>query len=92
MVTTVVSAPGKVLLAGGYLVLDRKYTGLVVATSSRFYTVVRDLDIGHMRVRVRSPQFLNAEWDYQCCLSGTTASIQQLNGCVGVIDINEGNC
>lgn len=37
---TIVSAPGKVLVAGGYLVLDRRYTGLVVATSSRFYCVV----------------------------------------------------
>lgn len=40
---TVVSAPGKVLLAGGYLVLDRAYTGLVVATSSRFFTSVSDV-------------------------------------------------
>ncbi|ORY26808.1 hypothetical protein BCR39DRAFT_540302 [Naematelia encephala] len=38
--TTIVSAPGKVLLAGGYLVLDRSYSGLVVATSSRFYTSI----------------------------------------------------
>jgi len=41
MATTIVSAPGKVLLAGGYLVLDPAYSGLVVATSSRFYCVVR---------------------------------------------------
>jgi phosphomevalonate kinase len=34
---TVVSAPGKVLVAGGYLVLDPAYSGLVIATSSRFY-------------------------------------------------------
>ncbi|THH07989.1 hypothetical protein EW145_g3017 [Phellinidium pouzarii] len=33
---TVVSASGKVLLAGGYLVLDQKYSGTVVSTSSRF--------------------------------------------------------
>lgn len=40
--TTCISAPGKVLVAGGYLVLDQAYEGLVLATSSRFYTVVRD--------------------------------------------------
>lgn len=41
--TTITSAPGKVLLAGGYLVLDRLYTGLVVATSSRFYCCITDI-------------------------------------------------
>lgn len=40
--TTCISAPGKVLVAGGYLVLDQRYDGLVLATSSRFYTVVRN--------------------------------------------------
>ena len=35
---TTVSAPGKVLIAGGYLVLDPAYTGLVLATNARFYT------------------------------------------------------
>ncbi|CAG8776280.1 5571_t:CDS:1, partial [Funneliformis caledonium] len=35
---TAVSAPGKVLLAGGYLVLDRKYDGIVIGTSARFYS------------------------------------------------------
>lgn len=43
--TTVVSAPGKVLVAGGYLVLDPTYSGVVVSTSSRFYTVVKDSEI-----------------------------------------------
>ena len=41
--TLVVSTPGKVLLAGGYLVLDQKYSGLVAATSSRFYTCIQHL-------------------------------------------------
>ncbi|EGG13035.1 uncharacterized protein MELLADRAFT_87033 [Melampsora larici-populina 98AG31] len=34
---TLVSCPAKVLIGGGYLVLDPAYTGTVVATSSRFY-------------------------------------------------------
>ena len=36
--SAVASAPGKVLMTGGYLVLDRKHSGLVVGTTARFYT------------------------------------------------------
>ena len=62
---TIVSAPGKVLIAGGYLVLDPAYSGVVVSTSSRFYTVVRDAeDVEEGKIRVRSPQFTNATWEY----------------------------
>lgn len=32
-----VSAPGKVLITGGYLVLDQQYAGLVLASTARFY-------------------------------------------------------
>ncbi|KNC54341.1 phosphomevalonate kinase [Thecamonas trahens ATCC 50062] len=35
--TTVVSAPGKVLLTGGYLVLERPHTGMTAGVSARFY-------------------------------------------------------
>ncbi|TPX35407.1 phosphomevalonate kinase [Synchytrium endobioticum] len=41
--TITVSAPGKVLVTGGYLVLDRQYSGLVIATSSRFYCTIKPL-------------------------------------------------
>ena len=70
MTTTIVSAPGKVLLAGGYLVLDREYTGLVVATSSRFYCAIRPFPsstkstsspntsaVSSARISVRAGQF-----------------------------------
>ena len=33
------SAPGKVLLAGGYLVLDRPNIGITIATTSKFHTM-----------------------------------------------------
>ena len=33
-----VSAPGKVLITGGYLILEKPHQGLVVSTTSRFYT------------------------------------------------------
>lgn len=71
--TTVVSSPGKVLLAGGYLVLDPRYPGVVVSTSSRFYTVVSESDAPRVsvpgppapvQIRVRSPQFVDAAWLY----------------------------
>ena len=71
MPTTLVSSPGKVLVAGGYLVLDPKYSGVVVSTSSRFYTVIDTISEppapgqdGPIQIRVRSPQFLDATWVY----------------------------
>jgi len=42
-----VSAPGKALIAGGYLVLEYPNVGLVVSCSSRFYTTVRVLKQNH---------------------------------------------
>ncbi|RYG60622.1 hypothetical protein EON64_19160, partial [archaeon] len=36
------SCPGKVLLAGGYLVLERPYQALTIATTARFVTSIRD--------------------------------------------------
>ncbi|KAK0544350.1 phosphomevalonate kinase [Tilletia horrida] len=64
--STLVSAPGKVLLAGGYLVLDPAYPGVVVCTSSRFYTLIQSRSSSDARpaVRVRSHQFVGAEWVY----------------------------
>ncbi|PWN49247.1 ribosomal protein S5 domain 2-like protein [Violaceomyces palustris] len=72
--TTLVSAPGKVLIAGGYLVLDPAYPGLVISTDSRFYSYatsrrqeekVDERGRGHhSKITVRSPQFVQAEWEY----------------------------
>ncbi|KAF9913652.1 phosphomevalonate kinase [Lobosporangium transversale] len=66
---TIISAPGKVLIAGGYLVLDPAFSGLVVATDARFYTLVRPSSFpkttsGQYKITVRSPQFENAIWNY----------------------------
>lgn len=64
----VVSAPGKVLLAGGYLVLDRDYTGLVFGLDARIHVHVQDLKttsgITLSEIIVHSPQFRDAEWRY----------------------------
>ncbi|KAG1881442.1 ribosomal protein S5 domain 2-type protein [Suillus tomentosus] len=62
--STIVSAPGKVLAAGGYLVLDQQYPGVVISTSSRFYTVIQASLGSANQIVVRSPQFNQAEWRY----------------------------
>lgn len=66
--TVVVSAPGKVLLAGGYIVLDRKHTGLVFGLSARIHVLAQEIPTSegvHLsEIVVQSPQFLNATWRY----------------------------
>ncbi|CAG8656920.1 3964_t:CDS:2 [Acaulospora morrowiae] len=61
---TVVSAPGKVLIIGGYLILDRSYQGLTIGTDARFYTIVKP---GNKcsKITVHSPQFNDAAWEYR---------------------------
>ncbi|KAL8997433.1 MAG: hypothetical protein Q9169_003296 [Polycauliona sp. 2 TL-2023] len=67
--TVALSAPGKVLLAGGYLVLDRNHTGLVFGLDARIHVHVQKLPTspGHVpsEIVVRSPQFRDAEWRYE---------------------------
>lgn len=65
----VVSAPGKVLLAGGYLVLDRAHTGLVFGLDARIHVSVQPLSddaeaSAPGTIVVKSPQFRNAVWKY----------------------------
>lgn len=65
-IMTTISAPGKVLLAGGYLVLDPKYSGLVIGASSRFYSALEPGRSGEeYLIRVMSPQFVDARWKYK---------------------------
>jgi hypothetical protein len=69
MTTAAVSAPGKVLLAGGYLVLDRAYQGLVFGLDARIHVCVQvpktsDTDASQQKIVVRSPQFQKAHWVY----------------------------
>lgn len=73
---TIASAPGKVLLTGGYLVLDQQYTGLVIGTSARFYTVIRKVGVeAQGTIKVRSPQFDQATWDYVASISQENALV-----------------
>jgi len=64
MKSTRVSAPGKVLIAGGYLVLEQEFSGAVLASTARFHTTIslqstgesNDLQ-GKIPVQIQSPQF-----------------------------------
>ncbi|GAA5811687.1 hypothetical protein MFLAVUS_005128 [Mucor flavus] len=68
--TTIASAPGKVLLTGGYLVLEQQFSGLVVGTSARFYTVIRpQTDSTAGTITVNSPQFEQALWNYKATVT-----------------------
>ena len=64
--TLAFSAPGKVLLTGGYLVLDRKHTGLVFGLDARIHVAINLPCEGltPSEILVRSPQFEDAEWRY----------------------------
>ncbi|KAJ2768955.1 phosphomevalonate kinase [Coemansia nantahalensis] len=84
---TLASAPGKVLVAGGYLVLDRAHTGLVVGTDARLYTAVQSqsldladeaqaLGASDVPVVVASPQFESAWWRY--AFDAATDTLRQL--------------
>lgn len=76
-----VSAPGKVLITGGYLVLEPPLPGLVLSTTARFHSTVELLQapIGglvspeHLRVDVVSPQFHSTR-RYDLHLGGSPAS------------------
>lgn len=71
--TTVVSAPGKVLVAGGYLVLSPAYPGLVISTDARFYSVIAAGTAG--RLSIRSPQFTQAVWHFDLDIESGALSL-----------------
>ncbi|KAK6827327.1 hypothetical protein PG987_010668 [Apiospora arundinis] len=60
--------PGKVFLAGGYLVLDRAYTALVFGLSARISVVAREIETSQgvqlQEIVVTSPQFQDSQWRY----------------------------
>ncbi|ETN41903.1 phosphomevalonate kinase [Cyphellophora europaea CBS 101466] len=71
--TVAVSAPGKVLFAGGFLVLDRQHTGLVFGLNARIHVLIGpwqtkpqylQQQADRALVLVQSPQFRDASWLY----------------------------
>ncbi|KAI2499674.1 hypothetical protein MHU86_14807 [Fragilaria crotonensis] len=82
-----VSAPGKVLLAGGYLVLESPNTGLVIAANKRFYCTIElernenkdSLSLPLTTIVVKSPQF-HSIWEYQASVeSGDSGGVVSLS-------------
>ena len=76
--STTVSAPGKVLLAGGYLVLESPNPGYVIAADKRFYTTVKDVpntDKEFNTILVKSPQFHTA-WNYSFFSADGSVSLE----------------
>lgn len=84
--STAVSAPGKVLLAGGYLVLDRGYTGLVFGLNARIHVIIKDVNtspgVELSEIQVKSPQFQLAQWNYGYRLTDNNGGVEvtQLQG------------
>ncbi|CAZ84022.1 unnamed protein product [Tuber melanosporum] len=73
-----VSAPGKVLLVGGYLVLDKSYSGLVFGLSARIHTISTISTSETGAIVVRSPQFSNATWTYTLSSSENGVSVKHV--------------
>ena len=73
---TTLSAPGKVLLTGGYLVLDPEFTGLVFALDARIYVQVASTLPSQSVIVVESPQFLEAVWEYNYELADNDSGIR----------------
>jgi phosphomevalonate kinase len=70
-----------VLLTGGYLVLEQAYTGLVIGTSARFYTVINSENSGTGAagtLTVRSPQFDQATWQYKSIAKGDKLEFESM--------------
>ena len=82
---TAASAPGKVLLTGGYLILEREHTGLVFALDARIHVQVKErlteTAANEPTITVRSPQFSEASWEYKydCLIDDRGAKITQLD-------------
>ncbi|ODV87173.1 hypothetical protein CANARDRAFT_5727 [[Candida] arabinofermentans NRRL YB-2248] len=85
MTSRTFSAPGKALLAGGYLVLDPQYRSLVIALSSRMYAhaSVRNSNDGALTITVSSPQFKDGQWSYKINYSDDTDT-----AAVNMVEVN----
>jgi hypothetical protein len=70
---TAFSAPGKALLAGGYLVLDPLYSAYVVALSARMHAVIQGTPSDVTMITVNSPQFAEGTWEFSTELTGASA-------------------
>ncbi|KAF2131705.1 Phosphomevalonate kinase [Dothidotthia symphoricarpi CBS 119687] len=84
LTSTAVSCPAKVLVAGGYLVLDREYTGLVFGLDARIHVAVEPVStrsgVTISGIVVKSPQFRDAIWEYGYRSQEADAGIRVTHG------------
>jgi len=76
------SAPGKVLLAGGYSILFCPNTGMVFAVNSRVYTGIETIEPEEKpssSIKFISPQFLNGEWTFEATCNQGSWSVKCLS-------------
>ncbi|KAJ4842573.1 hypothetical protein Tsubulata_038310 [Turnera subulata] len=80
LTSRVASAPGKVLMTGGYLILERPNPGIVLSTNARFYAIIKPLydqikpdswAWAWTDVKLTSPQ-LSRETSYKVSLKNLT--------------------
>ncbi|KAH8611985.1 GHMP kinases N terminal domain [Trypanosoma vivax] len=78
------SCPGKVLIVGGYLIVETGNVGVSLGTTARFTTRVLSVDVhadDWCRIHVVSPQF-GTEFTFKCSKDSDTdlVNIEQLSG------------
>ncbi|EEB06433.2 phosphomevalonate kinase [Schizosaccharomyces japonicus yFS275] len=73
------SAPGKVMIAGGYIVLESQYSGLVIGLDAKGYATTTTLESRQLQIHVKSPQFIDAEWHYQLNAETNPISVNQIS-------------
>jgi phosphomevalonate kinase len=87
--TVAISAPGKVLFSGGFLVLDRQHTGTVFGLNARIHVHITPWETSSKNqngrflgrgILVQSPQFKDARWLYQSekVADGSAVSVTQV--------------
>ena len=67
-------------MAGGFLVLDRQYTGLVFGLDARIHVAIQESssssNLSTGQIIVCSPQFLEAQWKYELRDMGGDGGVQ----------------
>jgi phosphomevalonate kinase len=76
------SAPGKVLICGGYLVVEAPNVGLSIGVTARFRTTLNSFEPtegSDVAVRVRSPQF-KAVFEFVALVNAERVELKQTSG------------
>jgi phosphomevalonate kinase len=71
--SVLVSSPGKILITGGYLVLEGEYSGSVIGSNAKFLVGIKSKDSDDKTITVNSPQFEDLPWSYELTEGGVTS-------------------